>query len=305
MTAPAVEKYDADTSPDDFLIADEPPELPETGDVPAGEGEAPYGWTRDRATGELRPKKSPGRPKTPPAADDLKAGPAVSRADDRPPEAPRRHLLSDWLGQGDGPGPAADDAPMPKGGVIAAGVNKLYRRAGKILRVFDPEMGAAFIACTYADTGDDADELTVGEAWENLCKTNPRVRRVILKAIAGGAVGDLFMAHAPIGIAFMMKPLVQKLIPFERLISSVAEPDDDTPEGEGGLPGGMTEADFGDMQAMAEQQARRMAERMGMNVSPEDLAAASAAAAEKMPPAFRRQQPRGQTRQQRRKAGAR
>jgi hypothetical protein len=112
------------------------------------------------------------------------------------------------------------------------------------------------------------------------------------------------MAHAPIGVAFMMKPLVQKLIPFERLISSVAEPDEDTPDGEGELPGGMTETDFDQMRAMAEQQAARMAARMGMNVSPEDLAAASAQAAEKMPPAFRRQQPRGQTRAKRR-AGAR
>jgi hypothetical protein len=290
MTATITENYDAGTGPDDFLIADEPPE-PE---VTAGQEDAPYGWTRDRQSGELRPKRSPGRPKTPPAADEVTAGPEVSRAADRPPGAPSRTLP--WFtGRAPGSSPAAEPV-MPKGGVIAAGVNKLYRRAGKILRVFDPEMGAAFIACTRRDTGDDADELTVGEAWENLCRTNPRVRRFVLKAIAGGAAGDLIMAHAPIGIAFMMKPLVQKLIPFERLISSVAEPDDDTPDGEGDLPGGMTAADFGEMQAAAEQQARRMAERMGMTVSEEELAEASAKAAGQMPPAFRRQQPNRQSR---------
>lgn len=282
MTVTTSETYDADTSPDDFLTADEPPGP----DVPAddeSEPAAPYGWTRDRETGQLRPKKRPGRPAAPPGPDEITKGDPVARAADRPPGSGKR-----------GHDRVADaDVPMPKGGIIAAGVNKLYRRAGKIVRVFDADMGEAFIACTRRDGDDDADELTVGEAWENLCRTNPRVRRFVLKAIAGGAAGDLIMAHAPIGIAFMMKPLVQKLIPFDRLIGSMAEPDDDTPDGEGGLPGGMTAGDFGEMQAMAEQQARKMAERMGMQVSDEELAAASAKAAGKVPPAFRRQQPAG------------
>lgn len=285
MTATLDEKYDADTSPEDFLTAEEPPEP----DTPAGEGEAPYGWTRDRGTGEMRPKKRPGRPAAPPGADEVTRGEPVARAADRPPDAGKRGRVH-----------VADaDVPMPKGGVIAAGVNKLYRRAGKIVRVFDAEIGEAFIACTRRDPDDEADELTVGEAWENLCRTNPRVRRAVLKAIAGGAAGDLFMAHAPIAIAFFMKPLVQKLIPFERLIGSMAEPDEDTPEGEGDLPGGMTGADFESMKAMAEQQARQMAERMGMQVSDEDLAAASAQAAGQMPAAFRRQRPRNQSRAKR------
>lgn len=310
MTAPTLEKYDADTGPDDFLQADEPPEpeAPEgvsAGDD-AGEGDAPYGWTRDRETGQLRPKRRPGRPKTPPGADEVTAGPPVARAEDRPPGTPHRPRFG-GLGLGHTTlGPPAEDVPMPKGGVIAAGVNKAYRRAGKILRAFDRDLGEAFIACTKREEGDDADELTVGEGWENLCKVNPRVRRWVTRAIASGAVGDLIMAHAPIGIAFMMKPLVQKLLPFDRLIASMAEPDDDTPEGEGSADtGGMTADDFEQMRTLAEQQARRMAERMGMNVTAEDMAAASAQAAEKLPPAFRRQQaPRGQSRAKRR-SGAR
>ena len=283
MTVTAGEKYDAEVGPEDFAQADEPPDP----DVSAGETEAPYGWTRDKATGELRPKKRPGRPSMPPPAEKVAEGPPVSRAADRAPDGGKR-----------GKPPIADTA-MPKGGVIAAGVNKLYRRAGKILRVFDAEIGEAFIACTRREDGDDADELTVGEAWENLCKTNPRVRRFVMRAIAGGAMGDLVMAHAPIGIAFAMKPLVQRLIPFERLIASVAEPDEDTPEGEGGLPGGMTEADFGDMQRLAEEQARRMAARMGVQVSDDELAEASARAAGRVPPAFRRNQPSRQSRAKR------
>ena len=289
MTATITENYDAEVSADDFLTADEPPDP----DVPAGEDDAPYGWTRDRESGELRPKKRPGRPGKPPGAEEIAAGPPVARADDRPPGPGKR-------GRGRAAPVADADVPMPKGGVIAAGVNKAYRRAGKIVRAFDRELGEAIISCTRRELDDDADELTVGEGWEQLCRTNPRVRRAVLKAIAGGAIGDLVMAHAPIGIAFMMKPMVQRLIPLGRLVESMAEPDDDTPDGEGSADtGGMTPSDFEDMRRMAEQQAQKMAERMGMDVTPEQMAEASAQAAQQMPPAFRRQQPRNQSRAKR------
>jgi hypothetical protein len=179
---------------------------------------------------------------------------------------------------------------MPRGGVIAAGVDKLYRRAGKILRAFDHDIGQALIECTRADLLEEG-ELTVGQAWEQVAKTNPRIRAFLMRAIAGGAWGDLIMAHAPIGIAIVMKPAVQRLIPFGRIIDSVAEPDDDTPEGEGGLPGGMTAADFEELRATAAEQARRVAARMGMDVSDEQLAEAAASVGG-VPPAFNRQQRR-------------
>ena len=164
---------------------------------------------------------------------------------------------------------------MPRGGVLAAGINKLYRRAGKIIRAFDHDIGQAVIECTRADDLEEG-ELTVGEAWEALAKANPRIRRFLLKAIAGGAWTDLVMAHAPIGIALMLKPSVQRFIPFGRLLESVAEPDEDSGDGEGGLPGRMTAADFEELKGQAEQQARRMAERMHLTVSPEELAEAAA-----------------------------
>ena len=46
---------------------------------------------------------------------------------------------------------------------------------------------------------------------------------------------------APIAMAVLMKPAVLKRIPFAAFIESMAEPDEDTPAGEGGLPGGMTD----------------------------------------------------------------
>ena len=289
MTAP-VDEYAAETGEDDFLAADEPPD----GNITAGEEDAPYGWTRGD-DGQLRPRKKPGRPKKQSTPEDMPPdAQPVSRAADRAPDAPGRDRKTIR--------PSADIPAMPRGGVIAAGVNKLYRRAGKILRAFDHDLGTALIACTRKD-GEDDDELTVGEAWEALCKTNPRIRTFIMRAIAGGAWGDLIMAHAPLGVALMMKPMVQRLLPFERLVESMAEPDEDTPEGEGGLPGGMTAGDFDQMRDLAEKQAMKMAAKMGMTVSDEQLAEASAAATAKfgdqVPPAFRAQ-PRRQSRAGRR-----
>ena len=291
MTETLEEKYDAGTGPEDFAVsvADEPPV-----DEAAEQAEAPYGWIRDRRTGQLRPRIKPGRPKIPPGPDDIPSDQPVSRADDKAPAA-----------GGNRPAAPADDVPMPRGGIIAKGVNKLYRRAGRIVRAMDHDIGSAIIACTRTDPDDPDDDLTVGEAWEALAKTNPRIRRFLLKAVAGGAWGDLVMAHAPIGIAIAMKPAILRLIPFDRLIASMAEPDDDTPEGEGGLPGGMTESDFGEMRDLAQQQAAKMAARLGMTVSPEEMAEAAAAAQARfeggdIPAAFRRSQPRTRSRAQRR-----
>lgn len=290
MSAETGDEYSAGTSPEDFLEPDDPDEPGET----AASGDAPYGWTTDPATGRPRPKIRPGRPRKPPSPEQLAEQPPVDRADDRPPAPPQR-------GHGGRGGKKDDDrpeVPMPRGGVIADGVNRLYRRAGKIVRALDADIGQAVIECTRAD---DEDEITVGEAWERLCKANPRIRAFILKCIAGGAYGELIMAHLPIGVAIIMKPGIQRFINPGRLIESMAEPDEDTPEGEGGLPGGMTAADAGEMRDLAEQQMRKMASKMGVQVSAADLKAARAAADQLSgngAPA-RRAQPKRTTRAQR------
>ena len=262
--------YDGGTGPDDFAVADEIPGDDLTEDETAGsdfaDGEAPYGWMRDRKTGTLRPKKRPGRPNMPPGPEELAAAPPVEREPDRPPDTSKRPAAR---------AATVPAAPMPRGGVIAAGVDKLYRRAGKLLRALDHDIGQALIECTRVELLEEG-ELTVGQAWEQVAKTNPRIRAFLLKAIAGGAWGDLVMAHAPLGIALVMKPAVQRWVPWGRIVESMAEPDEDTPDGEGGLPGGMTAADFETLKGTAAEQARRVAARMGIQVSDEQLAAATA-----------------------------
>jgi hypothetical protein len=132
MTATLEQSPPPDLTADD-LYADEPDDLDET----AGQDGAPYGYTVDRKTGEQRPKKRPGRPKVPPTAEEL-AGqvPVEPEPDAPPPDRParRRHRTR----------AATEPVPaMPRGGVIAREVNRLYRRGGKIVRHRDHRMHPA------------------------------------------------------------------------------------------------------------------------------------------------------------------
>lgn len=240
--------------------------------------EAPHGYVLDPATGTLRPKKSPGRPRKPgskreaaraaaeaaaaaaispdlAAADGpddpgLAAGMPEEEAARRPgPEddvtpgttaRPRRPVLGATR-RGRGRPPAAA-VGMPRPGVIAAGVNRMYRRAGKIIRAWDGDIGAAFIAVSRSDPAEQED-TSVGAAWEELARTNPRVRAMLVHMIGGSAVFALLEAHLPIFAAIVIKEAVHKRIPFGRVLASMAEPDEDSPPGGGGLPFGMSVAD--------------------------------------------------------------
>ena len=263
-------------------------------DVPPAD--APYGLKADGT-----PKKAAGRPRRSPSVDELKApepADAAPSAEEKPePSADRAPDEKTRVVRKAKGSTSREAAPPYKAGIITSGVNRLYRRAGKIVRAMDYDIGTAILesARNTADPGEPDD--SVGAAWDELCKTNPRVRKFIMKCLAGGAWGQLVMAHAPIAMAIIMKPAIFKLIPFQGLISSMAEPDEDSAPGEGGLPGGMTAEDANDMAALAQ---RQMA-AMGMNVPPE-VAEQMATMAQGMfgaspgpdspPAAFTRQQPR-------------
>lgn len=269
----------------------------EAADAPVSD--APYGYK-----GDGTPKKAAGRPRRSPSVDELKA-PAAPDADPGPvPGAPAPEPPSDRapderarvVRKAKGAAPR-EAAPPYKAGVITSGVNRLYRRAGKIVRAMDYDIGTAVLESARNTAEDGEPDDSVGAAWDELCKTNPRIRKFVMKCLAGGAWGQLVMAHAPIAMAIIMKPAILRLIPFQGLITSMAEPDEDTAPGEGGLPGGMTAADAEQMANLAQQQM----ERMGFSVSP-DVAEQMAAMAQGMmgppvvpsepPPAFTRHQPR-------------
>lgn len=218
---------------------------------------APFGWMTDPATGERRPKKRPGRrPKAarPPAGkspsmEELQALGALSEAsEDTAPGAPPK-------GRGRRAPKPAPDLPPFRAGVIAKGMNGLYRRAGRIIRIWDPDIGSAVIACTQAEDDDDS---TVGDAWENLAKTNPRIRAFLLKMLTGGAWTQLVMAHAPIFMAIAMKDGIRERIPFMGMADAFLTDDDETgaggtvPSGMAQMMGGIGPEDMAQMMAMAQ-----------------------------------------------------
>jgi hypothetical protein len=236
--------------------------------------DAPYGYTIDRATKERRPKKLPGRPQpgatraapagneptgaalpgSSPSIDELKATKRPKGQEDRAPGKPRKGRTAK---------PKFNEADVPafRAGPIAKGVNKLYARAGKLVKVMDPDIGNAVLATTRKESDDD---VTVGEAWEELARTNPRIRAFLLKLIAGGAWGQLIMVHAPIFMAVIMKDGIRKHIPFLKLIEAMLGDDDDgTPSDISSALGGLNPEDLGSMMNMAQGLMAQMAGGVG------------------------------------------
>jgi hypothetical protein len=266
--------------------------------------QAPHGYTVDRLTGAVRPKKKPGRPLDaarpagpdggspppappgPPSLEQLKAAAAgkAAAAPDRPPGAA--------AGRRGGPRASKPPADVPafRAGPIAKGVNSLYRKAGKIVRIGDPDIGNAIIACTRKQVVTepdgsrhaDEDDVTVGEAWEEIARTNPRIRAFLLKLISGGAWTQLFMAHAPIALAVLLKDGIRQRIPFHRLLDAMladddGEPlqDDDDDDGDGPRPpdfssmlGSLTPEDMAQMSGMFGGMMSQMAGRMPRSPGP-------------------------------------
>lgn len=209
-----------------------------------------------QAKGNARPKTTALPSGHSPSLDELKAASdGKGQAEgDRAPGKPK--------GRGKGRARPKTNADVPpfRAGPIAAGMNKLYARAGKIVKVLDPEIGGAIISTTRKESDDD---VTVGEAWEELAKTNPRIRAALLKMIQGGAWGQLIMAHAPIFLAVAMKDGIRKHIPFMKLIEAMLAEDD---QGEASpistAMGGMTPEDMQDAMTFAQG----LMSQMGMGV---------------------------------------
>jgi hypothetical protein len=273
MTIPTVEFQEPAPVPE--VAAEVPGQLAMDPDAPTEE--APYGWTTDPATGIRRPKKTTGRRRTtastpPPAPgatpslEELKAQGKPKKAAEDVAPAHQHAKISFLKGT---PKPKPEPAPVPpfRAGPIAKGVNKLYRRAGKIVRTWDPALGAGIIACTVKDEDDEeGDKSTVGEAWEELARINPRIRAFLARAVAGGAWGSLFMAHAPILLAIAMKDSVQRRLPIMRILGALLTDEDDQgeeyPSDLSASMGGMNPEDLAQMM----QFAQGMMGQMGMGI---------------------------------------
>src|ERR1035441_2739000 len=233
--------------------------LAEPDTEPEATEDAPYGFLKDSQTGEWRPRKTRGR---------------QVKADTPLGTSPPLEVLK--AGKDTGPGAEGDVAPgatkkapkTPKGdpippyraGVIAKGMTVLYQRAGKLIRAWDRDIGQTVIDCAE----------DCGSAWDDLAKVNPRIRRALMKMIKGGAMGQILMAHAPIGMAIIMKDGIRERLPLMKLFNSMAEPDAGTGPAEQASPmtAGLTQEDMAQAMALAQQQMAQMgfgppAERAG------------------------------------------
>jgi hypothetical protein len=243
------------------------PDVPGGPPVEPGESseEAPFGWMNDPVTGERRPRKRPGKrskaaqpPAGPqPTLDQLQdLGRLPETAEDVAPGASKRRPRRSRT-----PKPAPELPPF-RAGVIAKGVNRLYRRAGRVARLLNRDIGTAIIATTKAakpsedDEDDQDDHLTVGEAWEAMAKTNPRIRMWLLRFIAGGAMSDLFEAHLPILLAVLMVDGIRQRLPLAGLAEAFLTDDDEDEDGTSPLAqmmGGINPQDMAQMMNMAQQ----------------------------------------------------
>lgn len=251
-------------------------------ELPPPDAVAPYGYTRD-PNGAIRPKKTAGRrpraaaPQTPaglpPSLEELKEAKATAAAkpekakEDVPPASVSAKGPKISLGKRKEPKakPAPEPLPPFRAGPIAKGINKLYRKAGRIVRMWDSALGSAIIACTLPDP-DDEEAATVGDAWEELAKVNPRIRAILLKLLTGSAYGALFWAHAPIFMALLMKDSIRDRLPGAAMLGALLGDDDEDPMAAGGMPDlgglGINQIDLGAMMAMAQGVAAQMAAGM-------------------------------------------
>ena len=119
---------------------------------------------------------------------------------------------------------------MPKSGQIAAGMNRLYRTAGRVLQALnapDTRGRRAGVALAEITRKQDPDDVTVGEAWEKLAAGNPRVRAFLLRLVSGGAAGELVWCHVPVVIALMVGPDGDVAGPVGTVLGAMMAPDGD------------------------------------------------------------------------------
>lgn len=108
--------------------------------------------------------------------------------------------------------------PDYKAGAVKQGFEELYGAIGTILMIKDPHCGMAII-----QSAPDA-----AEALEELAKTNPSMRRVLMSVIATNSYGKIVAAHLPIFMAVFAHHIAPKMNGLdaeqaENLMSAMSE----------------------------------------------------------------------------------
>lgn len=118
--------------------------------------------------------------------------------------------------------------PTPRGG-LRQPLEDLYTGMGMMLMPFDAHCGKIVI--------DAAPRCA--ETLDELAKTNPAVRRILINLITTSALGAVVMAHAPILMAIAMHHIPAMREKQEKMVGEFAEmmangfgPDKENPESE-------------------------------------------------------------------------
>jgi len=193
----------------------------------APDPDAPYGYKKDGTPAKRRGPRIP---------EDFQDVPAASTSpDDGEDVPPASHRIPPAK-------PAKPEKEKPKvpayrKGMFVAPLTKFYERVGRIIKTFDKPTGSAVI--------DVAEDCAI--AWDDLARTKPEVRALLLKLITPGAYAALVYAHLPILVAILMHDNIRKRLPFEKLLPALAK-DEDT--GVEGLLGNISQDDLAAMAQM-------------------------------------------------------
>lgn len=131
-----------------------------------------------------------------------------------PPQKPRWWERQKSNGKTSGPklkGRKAP-APMPRGG-LRKPLEDMYTSMGMMMMPFDPNCGKVII--------ESAERCA--ESLEDLAKTNPAVRRVLIALVTTNALGAVIMAHAPILMAIAMHHIPALKNRQEKMVADMAE----------------------------------------------------------------------------------
>lgn len=102
--------------------------------------------------------------------------------------------------------------PMPRGGLKPA-LTQMYTGIGMAVMPFDPACGRVII--------ENAE--TCAASLDELAKTNPAVRRVLISLVTTSAWGAVIMAHAPILMAVAMHHVPALRDKQEKMVGEFAE----------------------------------------------------------------------------------
>lgn len=101
---------------------------------------------------------------------------------------------------------------MPRGGLKGA-LENMYVGIGMSLLPFDPHCAKVIM--------DNAENCA--KSMDELAKTNPAVRRVLMKMVATSALGTVIAAHAPIVMALAMHHIPALRERQEKMTADMAE----------------------------------------------------------------------------------